>query len=80
LPIVATAVGGTSELVHDGINGRVVEINDVAAFGAALQSLAQDNELRARMAQASLQMSEQFTAEKMAERTLEMYRDLISAR
>lgn len=80
LPIVATAVGGTSELVHDGVSGRVVGINDVAAFGAALQSLAQDNELRARMAQASLQMSEQFTAEKMAERTLEMYRDLISAR
>lgn len=80
LPIVATAVGGTSELVHDGVNGRVVGINDVAAFGAALQNLVEDTELRERMARASLQMSEQFTAEKMAERTLEMYQGLISAR
>ena len=80
LPIIATAVGGTDELVHDGVNGRVVGINDVTAFGAALQSLANDNELRERMARASLEMSKQFTAEKMAERTLEMYQALLSPR
>jgi glycosyltransferase involved in cell wall biosynthesis len=36
LPIVATDVGGNAEIVHDGVNGRVVPSADDGALAAAL--------------------------------------------
>lgn len=39
LPVLATAVGGLPELVHDGLNGMVVEPGSAAALAAALAVL-----------------------------------------
>jgi glycosyltransferase involved in cell wall biosynthesis len=36
LPIIATAVGGNVELVEEGTNGRLVEVDDVAELTQAL--------------------------------------------
>ncbi|MCA9743082.1 glycosyltransferase [candidate division KSB1 bacterium] len=42
-PVIATAVGGTPEAVLDGENGYVVPPKDVAALGAALRNILQQN-------------------------------------
>ena len=42
LPVLATAVGGNPELVHDGVNGALVPVGDSAALAAAIEALADD--------------------------------------
>lgn len=36
LPVVAADAGGTREIVHDGVNGRLVPLRDIPALTAAL--------------------------------------------
>lgn len=45
-PIVATAAGGTAEIVLDGVTGLIVPIGDIAAISAALRRLVLDERLR----------------------------------
>jgi len=49
LPVVATRVPGTREVVKDGETGYLVESGDVAGCAAALRRLVVGPELRARM-------------------------------
>jgi len=52
LAVVATDVGGNSEIIDDGVSGLLVPAGDVDALAAALTRLRGD-ELRARLAQAA---------------------------
>jgi glycosyltransferase involved in cell wall biosynthesis len=52
-PVVATAVGGVPEVVHDGENGLLVPANDAAALAAAIRRLLEDDGLRTRLAAAA---------------------------
>ena len=49
LPVLATRVGGISELVEDGISGYLVPPGNVEALAARLRDLLGDPELRTRM-------------------------------
>lgn len=49
LPVVATCVGGTPELVTEGENGLLVPHNDARALADALDRLAASSALRARL-------------------------------
>jgi glycosyltransferase involved in cell wall biosynthesis len=51
-PVIATPVGAVPELVQDGVNGRLVPVNDVASLARALQEL-QDDSTWSRMAAAT---------------------------
>jgi glycosyltransferase involved in cell wall biosynthesis len=51
-PVIATAVSAIPELVADGVTGALVPSNDRAALAAAIESLARDPALRARLAAA----------------------------
>ena len=48
-PVLATAVGGVAEVVHDGENGLLVPPGDPAALAAAIERFAGDDELRRRL-------------------------------
>ena len=48
-PVLATAVGGVAEVVHDGENGLLVPPGDPAALAAAIGRFAGDDELRLRL-------------------------------
>jgi colanic acid/amylovoran biosynthesis glycosyltransferase len=50
VPVVATSVGGTAQLVHDGENGVLVPPGDVDAVADALGELARDPARRRRLA------------------------------
>jgi glycosyltransferase involved in cell wall biosynthesis len=52
-PVVATAVGGVPEVVHDGENGLLVPANDAAALATAVRRVLEDDGLRARLAAAA---------------------------
>jgi glycosyltransferase involved in cell wall biosynthesis len=48
-PVIATAVGGVAEVVHDGENGLVVPPGDVDALTAAIRRFLGDGDLRERL-------------------------------
>jgi glycosyltransferase involved in cell wall biosynthesis len=53
LPVVATAVGGTPELVREGESGLLVSPGDVVRLRAAIQTVLEDRALRDRLREGS---------------------------
>lgn len=58
LPVVATRVGGTEELVQDGITGMLVPPAAPEVLAEALETLARDGVLRAQMGAAGRRRAE----------------------
>lgn len=66
-PVLATRVGGTADLVEDGVTGVLVEPDDVRALAAALAAIAADPEAARAMGEAGHQrQQERFTMARMA--------------
>jgi glycosyltransferase involved in cell wall biosynthesis/GNAT superfamily N-acetyltransferase len=60
LPVVATAVGGVAESMHDGVDALLVPPGDAVALADALQRVATDRQLRERLASAAAGRSPEF--------------------
>ena len=72
-PVVACATGGVPEVVDDR-SGILIAPDDSSALASAIVELVTNPALRARMgAQGRRRFDEDFTSEKMAERSLELY-------
>jgi glycosyltransferase involved in cell wall biosynthesis len=78
LPIVATAVGGVAETVHHGVNGFVTPVRGVAEIAAALETLIHDADLRERMGRASRVLAQDFSIDRMVDRTIALYEQVIT--
>jgi glycosyltransferase involved in cell wall biosynthesis len=77
LPVVATAVGGTPEVVIDGETGYLVPPRDPASFANALSRLIQDPGLRQRMGMSARQrVCDQFNIRHTAQQILALYETL----
>jgi glycosyltransferase involved in cell wall biosynthesis len=75
IAVIATAVSGTPELVEDRVHGRLVPARDAKALADAMAGLADDAELRARLAAAgAARVRDAFTLGRMLDR----YEDLLS--
>lgn len=73
-PVVATAVGGTPELVVHGETGLLVPPGDVEALTAGLAQLLADPERSRRMGEAGRRrVQREFGAAATAQRILELY-------
>ena len=80
LPTVATQVGGTGEVIHEGQNGFLVPPDDPAALARALGPLLADRELRqACGARARARFEAGFSADQMLEKTLQVYEQALEA-
>ena len=51
LPVISTAVSGTSDLIEDGVNGRVVEIGNKEQMAAAMRELLASADTRQKYAE-----------------------------
>ena len=68
-PIVATRVGGTEEILHDGLSARLVHPGDPAALAEAIAELRDNPSLRTEFATfARAQVAARFTIGEAAER------------
>lgn len=77
LPVIATAVGGLRELVEDGRTGFLVPSKSPRELAARLRQLFENPELREAMGAAGRQRAgEQFSAEEMVRKTIEVYDSL----
>jgi glycosyltransferase involved in cell wall biosynthesis len=74
VPVVATAVDGTVEVVRDGGNGFLVDPGDIATLAARVEDLLVDDILHARVAAAAPAGLEEFDIDRMVRRHEELYR------
>lgn len=80
LPVVATRVIGSEEVIVHGQTGLLVPSKNPSALGAALAELLDDPDRRATYGRAGRRRYlEEFTVEKMAARTISVYRDVLLA-
>ncbi|KPK75376.1 MAG: hypothetical protein AMJ89_04645 [candidate division Zixibacteria bacterium SM23_73] len=77
-PIVATKVGGIPEVITDQISGALIEPNDPEDLAQKSLYLLQEREIREKMgSEAKRRIEESFTAERMAQRVLEIYQSMV---
>jgi glycosyltransferase involved in cell wall biosynthesis len=74
LPVVATRASGLDELVWEGVNGYLVDINDPVALAERLADLIDNPYERRRMGKESRKIAEQeFAWEYITEQYVEIY-------
>lgn len=78
LPVVATAVGGTPEIVGPEGNGELVSPGDSEALAEAIGRIISEPAIYARMSRGALCASKPFTIEGCVDRHLELYRELLN--
>ena len=80
LPIIATDVGGSAELVVDGQTGRLVPPADVARLAEAIAELFADPEKAVAMGEAGCErVQAQFSLDAMVRAYLSLYEEQVKA-
>jgi glycogen(starch) synthase len=79
-PVVASAVGGMTEIVVDGECGLLVPAGDAAALGEALHRLVESKALRTLLGEAGRRRYEAlYSQPAMVEGVVDFYRSLVAA-
>lgn len=79
LPIVATEVGGNSEVVIAGQSGLLAPRGDAQGLARHLVTLVNDSQMRQRMGQAGhAHLLDQFTQQQMHQGYVRIYREILS--
>lgn len=78
LPVVATASEGASEIIEDGITGKLVSADDPEALAKAITDLLDDPLERSRLVRnALLAARERYSLARMASETERVYREVL---
>jgi glycosyltransferase involved in cell wall biosynthesis len=78
LPVVATAVGGTPEVVTEGDNGLLIPPRDAAALAGALERLLTDPALAQRLgAKAQAHVRKHFSLDRLGREINAIYGELV---
>jgi len=75
--IVTTRVGGVTDCVIDGVNGRVVDALDPEPIARAVLAIVSDPGLLLRMRAEARRRAALFSVDRMLDRTAELYRSLV---
>ena len=78
-PVVASNVGGVPYIAEDGKTGLLFESENVKDLAEKVIMLLRDEELREKMGKAGRERAKEFTWEKVAERTVEVYKEIIKS-
>lgn len=73
VPVVATAVDGTPEVIHHGVNGMLVEPGDPASLADAILGILTDEDRRRAMSEATGRGLEDFDRGRMVLELEELY-------
>jgi N-acetyl-alpha-D-glucosaminyl L-malate synthase BshA len=78
VPIVASKVGGISEVIKSGVNGLLVPPRDVDALADAIMYLLENEVIRKRMGENAKVIVKAYSWEKIAKMYEEIYRSVVS--
>jgi glycosyltransferase involved in cell wall biosynthesis len=79
LPVAATSVGGTPEVVVDGATGLLVSPRNPEALAQAITTLLRDSDLRRKMGRAGQErVARHFSVERMVQQTQDLYEQLLA--
>jgi len=80
-PVVVTDVGSLPEIVDEGVTGFIVPPKNPEAFAKAIIKLLKDEKLRKQMGEnAYRKLKEELSCDIVAEKTLEVYKNVIEDR
>ena len=79
LPVITTPMGA-GRIIKDGINGLIVEANDVSGLAKSLSQIASSTDLRSRLARQATLDAERYAYEKIGLERSMILRDLIDRR
>jgi glycosyltransferase involved in cell wall biosynthesis len=80
LPVIASDVGGTADIIEPGRNGFIIPAGQVAALGQAIVTVLEDEDRRQAMArQSRLLAEERFDLQKNARRSLQYLKQIARA-
>jgi glycosyltransferase involved in cell wall biosynthesis len=71
--LIMTSRGGASEFVSDGVDGLLVDPEDLTTLAQAMRVIASDEALRERLATAGSKRVCDFTWRRVAEEYLQLY-------
>lgn len=81
LPVVATRVSGTKDLVEESGAGSIVEVGDMRTLSNRIVQLAEDSSLRVRMGNAArMWILQGYSINRIAEKYESVYRELALVR
>ncbi|BAJ01538.1 glycosyltransferase family 4 protein [Shewanella violacea] len=77
-PVIATSVGGIPEWLQDGINGRLVDSNNILALGGAIRDLLQHPDTTQRNAALAQQrIVQQYTIDRHTHQLIQVFKHLL---
>ena len=80
VPVVATRVGQSPDVVDDGRNGLLVDVEDVDGLVAAVERIHADSELRENVRVAGHATAERYADERLDTRWAELFDGFVNAR
>ena len=81
LPVIATRSGGPEEIVTDGVDGILVNVDDVPALARTVCGVAADAPLRERLGAAGRRTAvERFSLRRMVDAYAALYDELLNGR
>ncbi len=80
LPIVATAVDGTPEAVHDGVNGFLVAPGDIQGLAEKILYLLNNPDIANRIGLQGQHLVDEFDIRRMVRQQEELYQRLVEER
>jgi glycosyltransferase involved in cell wall biosynthesis len=79
IPVVATRVGAIPDVLEDGVTGILIPPKDPQAIAEAIIMILSDKQLASGIAQKGFErVRDNFSSEKMANKYLSIYRELLS--
>src|SRR5829696_4785656 len=79
LPIVASKIGGISDVIEEGVNGLLVPPGEPEALAHAIDRLLVDRDLACRLSEGAQERGKDYDWEVLAERVLAVYRGVTAA-
>ncbi len=78
IPVVATDVSGTREIVQDGVTGLLVPPQDPPALAQAIATMIRDQNRATKMGERAYHRVHEFSITKVAAQHMEVYRHLLN--
>jgi len=76
--IIASNVGGNSELIKNGVNGIIIEPQDIDSFVQQITNLIKNEQLRQSLVKHALKTVEQYDWEQIGNLYLDIYKSILN--